>query len=59
MFRENPYNRHSRLHRLPLTHAFSEKYKVVGLNYINDYYDVNLKCARLAELGIFLPLSHE
>ena len=27
-------------------------YKVVGLDNINDYYDVNLKYARLNELGI-------
>ena len=33
--------------------------EVVGLDNINDYYDVNLKNARLAELGIFSPLSHE
>lgn len=26
--------------------------EVVGLDNINDYYDVNLKYARLAELGI-------
>jgi len=35
--------------------------EVVGLDNINDYYDVNLKHARLAELGIdaTLPQSHE
>ncbi|MBV5278747.1 MAG: GDP-mannose 4,6-dehydratase [Campylobacteraceae bacterium] len=33
--------------------------EVVGVDNINDYYDVNLKYARLAELGIFSPLSHE
>src|SRR5690606_19259696 len=27
-------------------------YEVVGLDNINDYYDVNLKYARLTELGI-------
>jgi UDP-glucuronate 4-epimerase len=27
-------------------------YEVVGLDNINDYYDINLKYARLAELGI-------
>ncbi|MGC1633772.1 MAG: NAD-dependent epimerase/dehydratase family protein, partial [Gelidibacter sp.] len=27
-------------------------HKVIGLDNINDYYDVNLKFARLAELGI-------
>jgi UDP-glucuronate 4-epimerase len=27
-------------------------YNVIGLDNINDYYDVNLKCARLNELGI-------
>ena len=37
---------------LPLAHAFSEKYEVVGLDNINDYYDINLKYARLNELGI-------
>ena len=26
--------------------------EVIGLDNINDYYDVNLKYARLAELGI-------
>lgn len=30
----------------------SEGYIVVGLDIINDYYDVNLKCARLKQLGI-------
>ena len=29
-----------------------EGYKVIGLDNINDYYDVNLKYARLQELGI-------
>ena len=27
-------------------------HKVIGLDNINDYYDVNLKYARLQELGI-------
>ena len=27
-------------------------HKVIGLDNINDYYDVNLKYARLSELGI-------
>jgi UDP-glucuronate 4-epimerase len=27
--------------------------EVVGIDNINDYYDVNLKYARLAELGIY------
>ena len=27
-------------------------YKVIGLDNINDYYDVNLKYARLKQLGI-------
>jgi len=31
----------------------SEGYTVVGLDNINDYYDVNLKYGRLMELGIF------
>ena len=30
----------------------SDNYAVVGLDAINDYYDVNLKFARLAETGI-------
>ena len=30
----------------------SEGHQVVGLDNINDYYDVNLKLARLKELGI-------
>lgn len=30
----------------------SEGYEVVGLDNINDYYDVNLKYARLEQLGI-------
>src|SRR5690554_5454432 len=30
----------------------TEGYKVTGLDNINDYYDVNLKYARLKELGI-------
>lgn len=30
----------------------SEEYLVIGFDQINDYYDVNLKYARLAELGI-------
>lgn len=29
-----------------------EGYRVIGLDNINDYYDVNLKYARLGELGI-------
>ena len=28
---------------------------VVGLDNLNDYYDVNLKYARLAETGIYSP----
>ncbi len=32
-----------------------EGFDVVGLDNINDYYDVNLKYARLAELGIYAP----
>lgn len=31
---------------------FDQGVEVVGLDNINDYYDVNLKYARLAELGI-------
>lgn len=30
----------------------SEGYQVVGLDNINDYYDINLKYGRLAEMGI-------
>ncbi|PTN02886.1 UDP-glucuronate 4-epimerase [Mangrovibacterium marinum] len=33
----------------------NEKYDVVGLDNINDYYDINLKYARLAETGIYAP----
>ena len=33
--------------------------EVVGLDNINDYYDVNLKYARLNELGIFMPAPSE
>ena len=35
-------------------------YEVTGIDNINDYYDVNLKYARLQELGIkkVLILSH-
>lgn len=32
-----------------------EGYEVVGMDNINDYYDVNLKYARLAETGIYAP----
>jgi UDP-glucuronate 4-epimerase len=32
-----------------------EEFEVVGLDNINDYYDVNLKYARLAETGIYAP----
>jgi len=32
-----------------------EEYQVVGIDNINDYYDVNLKYARLAETGIYSP----
>lgn len=30
----------------------TQGYEVIGLDNINDYYDVNLKYARLKELGI-------
>lgn len=33
----------------------NEGWEVVGLDNINDYYDVNLKYARLAEAGIYAP----
>lgn len=32
-----------------------EGFTVVGIDNINDYYDVNLKYARLAETGIYSP----
>jgi UDP-glucuronate 4-epimerase len=32
-----------------------EGYTVVGLDNINNYYDINLKYARLAETGIYAP----
>jgi len=32
-----------------------EGYQVFGLDNINNYYDVNLKYARLAETGIYSP----
>ena len=36
-----------------LTKRFvDEDFEVIGLDIINDYYDVNLKYARLEELGI-------
>lgn len=36
-----------------LTLAFCQKnYKIIGIDNINDYYDINLKYARLTELGI-------
>jgi len=33
----------------------SEQHQVFGLDNINDYYDINLKYARLAETGIYSP----
>lgn len=33
----------------------NEGFSVVGLDNINDYYDINLKYARLAELGVYTP----
>ena len=30
----------------------AQGYQVVGLDNLNDYYDVNLKFGRLAQLGI-------
>ncbi len=33
----------------------TEGYTVVGLDNINNYYDINLKYARLAETGIYSP----
>jgi len=35
-----------------------ENYEVVGLDIINDYYDVNLKYARLSEHGILKEYIH-
>ena len=36
-----------------LTKALLERgYSVVGIDNVNDYYDVNLKYGRLSELGI-------
>ncbi|MFV0555147.1 MAG: NAD-dependent epimerase [Mangrovibacterium sp.] len=35
----------------------AEGFEVVGLDNINDYYDVNLKYARLAELGVGSPID--
>ena len=32
---------------------FEQGYDVVGIDNLNDYYDVNLKLARLAELAKF------
>lgn len=34
-----------------------EGHQIVGLDNINDYYDVKLKYARLAETGIYSPLE--
>ena len=36
----------------------NEGYEVIGLDNLNDYYDVNLKLARLVELG-FNPVLNE
>lgn len=36
-----------------------EGYKVVGLDNINGYYDINLKMARLRELGIISVYEHK
>lgn len=35
-----------------------EGHEVVGLDNINDYYDVNLKLSRLKQLGIFLEPTY-
>lgn len=39
----------------------NEGHQIVGLDNINNYYDINLKYARLAETGIYSPqeLSHK
>ena len=36
-----------------VTNLLKQGYTVVGIDNINDYYDVNLKYARLAEAGIY------
>lgn len=36
-----------------------EGFKVIGLDNINDYYNINLKYARLAETGIYAPEETE
>ena len=36
-------------------HLLDSGFMVVGLDNINDYYDINLKYARLAETGIYAP----
>jgi UDP-glucuronate 4-epimerase len=33
----------------------NEGHTIIGIDTINDYYDVNLKYARLAETGIYAP----
>ena len=33
-------------------HLISQKFQVVGLDNINDYYDINLKKDRLIDLGL-------
>tara|TARA_R110000751_G_scaffold1474_8_gene5580 strand:- start:6797 stop:7855 length:1059 start_codon:yes stop_codon:yes gene_type:complete len=38
-----------------INQLLDQKYEVIGLDNINDYYDVNLKYARLAEAGIYSP----
>lgn len=35
----------------------NEGHQIVGLDNINNYYDINLKYARLAETGIYSPLE--
>lgn len=35
-----------------------EGHEIVGLDNINDYYDVNLKLGRLEQLGISMPLEY-
>ena len=53
MIIENLSNRNSRLYRLsPSKKLLDRGDTVVGIDNINDYYDVNLKYGRLKELGI-------
>jgi UDP-glucuronate 4-epimerase len=37
----------------------NQNHKVIGIDNLNNYYDVNLKLARLKELGVSTDLTHE